>query len=362
MNNTARAVTVCLAHGLPLALRGRPGVGKTSLIESVSQRLGLVCEVVVGSLREPTDFAGLPVVSDDGHVRLAPPAWAARAACSGNGAVVLLDELTTASPAVQAAMLRVVRERVVGEMFLPQHVRIVAAYNDADDCGGYELELPMRSRMLHLTVTPDIETFSAGVTRGWNIDPTPAPQVDVSAVAVHRQKWSNLVAAFLRSRPSMLESPPPRGSWGGYPTPRTWEMLISAAAASDSCHESTDVRELLMGGCVGSAAAVEFLTFANNLDLPVADDLLSNPDSAREVFDPKRPDRTVVILLEVAQSVSRTGAPDAWRNAWVIGAHAVSAGFGDLVAWAFRPLPSLRPMGASLPEEFTTVADFFTIT
>ena len=38
---------------------------------------GVPCETVIGSLREPSDFAGLPVVTDDG-VRLEPPAWAKR--------------------------------------------------------------------------------------------------------------------------------------------------------------------------------------------------------------------------------------------------------------------------------------------
>jgi hypothetical protein len=109
--------------------------------------------------------------------------------------VILLDELTTASPAVQAAMLRVVRERIVGEMTLPDHVRVVAAYNDADDCGGYELELPMRSRLVHLNVTPDIDTFTSGITQGWSIDPTPVALPNMSEIAVHRQKWSNMVAA-----------------------------------------------------------------------------------------------------------------------------------------------------------------------
>jgi len=164
MSIVEKAASVCIAHGLPLALRGRPGVGKTSMIELVSQRLGLSCEVVVGSLREPTDFAGLPVIDDEGNVRLAPPAWAQRASIPSAGAVVLLDELTTASPAVQAAMLRVVRERTVGEITMPERVRIVAAYNDADDCGGYELELPMRSRLIHLNVRPDLDVFTAGIT------------------------------------------------------------------------------------------------------------------------------------------------------------------------------------------------------
>lgn len=358
MSLVERAVTVCIAHGLPLALRGRPGVGKTSMVELASRRLGLPCEVVVGSLREPTDFAGLPVVTDDGLVRLAAPAWAQRAALEPGGSVILLDELTTASPAVQASMLRVVRERVVGELPLPERVRVVAAYNDADDCGGYELELPMRSRLIHLNVLPSIDAFTAGITHGWSSDPSPVAAADPEELARHRRHWSNLVAAFLRSRPSLLECPPPRGSWGGYPTPRTWEMAVTAAAACDASGESADVRELLIIGCIGAAASTEFVTFTENLDIPPVQDVLADPGSAEPYLDRGRPDRAMVLLLEVAQAVARSGTAADWQNAWVVGAVAVRAGFGDLVAWAFRRLPSLRPEGAVLPAEFTTVVEF----
>ena len=56
-NPTLEALTVAVKAGLPIALRGRPGVGKTSMIESVAKQLDLDCEVVIGSLREPSDFA-----------------------------------------------------------------------------------------------------------------------------------------------------------------------------------------------------------------------------------------------------------------------------------------------------------------
>jgi len=55
-------------------------------------------EVVVGSVREPSDFAGLPVVRDQG-TWFAPPRWAERLACAGSG-LLFLDELTTAPPAL----------------------------------------------------------------------------------------------------------------------------------------------------------------------------------------------------------------------------------------------------------------------
>src|SRR5689334_24270832 len=79
----------------------------------MAEVMGLPCETVIASSREPSDFAGLPIVVG-GEVRFAPPAWARRLAEAGRG-LLFLDELSTAPPAVQAALLRVVLERAVGD-------------------------------------------------------------------------------------------------------------------------------------------------------------------------------------------------------------------------------------------------------
>src|SRR5207248_8810483 len=57
------------------------------------------------------------------------PARVGAAAVRAERGLLFLDELTTAPPAVQAAMLRVVLERVVGDVTLPPAVRVVAAAN-----------------------------------------------------------------------------------------------------------------------------------------------------------------------------------------------------------------------------------------
>ena len=84
MNPVSIAVSVAIQAGLPVALRGKPGVGKTSMIEGIARDLNLHLEVVIGSLREPTDLAGLPIVGDDNTVHLSPPRWAVNAASAGN--------------------------------------------------------------------------------------------------------------------------------------------------------------------------------------------------------------------------------------------------------------------------------------
>mgnify|MGYP003855334235 CR=1 FL=1 len=108
--------------GAPVLVWGMPGTGKSTFIESL-QRDGFPVYTMIASLHDPTDFNGLPVLHN-GRMRFAPPEWVYLFEEHGQG-ILFLDELTTAPPTVQAALLRLVLERKVGAHSLPAGVRIV---------------------------------------------------------------------------------------------------------------------------------------------------------------------------------------------------------------------------------------------
>ena len=87
----AGAMAVAVGSGIPVLLWGAPGTGKSSVVRDLAERLGWPCEVVIASIREPSDFAGLPVVVDGG-VRFAPPTWATALSDAGCG-ILFLDEI-----------------------------------------------------------------------------------------------------------------------------------------------------------------------------------------------------------------------------------------------------------------------------
>ncbi len=160
------ALTLAVAADLPVLLWGEPGIGKTAALTQLAESLDLPLTTVIASVHEPSDFSGLPVVGDDPAeqgVPLAPPDWAVRLVRAGRG-LLFLDELSTAPPAVQAALLRLVLERRIGALRLPPGVRIVAAANPRSSAAdGWELSPPLANRFVHLQWHHDHEVVVRGL-------------------------------------------------------------------------------------------------------------------------------------------------------------------------------------------------------
>jgi MoxR domain in the MoxR-vWA-beta-propeller ternary systems len=339
------ALGVAVAARVPVLLWGAPGTGKTSVIRAMAAGLGWPCETVIASIREPSDFAGLPVVVGEG-VRFAPPAWARRLAEAGRG-LLFLDELSTAPPAVQAALLRVVLERVVGDLELPAEVAVVAAANPPEQAAdGWDLSAPLANRLCHLAWDVDPRAVADGLAGGWA-----EPQVPVLP-----EDWTAelglalaLVAAFLHARPALACAAPSAADAAGrgWPSPRTWEMAARLWAASGSAGAGEETRSALVCGAIGDGAGVEFLAWLAEMDLPDPEVVLADPAAFRL---PARGDRAYAAVAAVAAVVAADPTPQRWAAGWqVLGKAAESA--PDVAAVAARTLARCRPGGAPLPTE-----------
>ena len=253
------ALGVAVAARIPVLLWGAPGTGKTSTIRAMAEQMGWPCETVIASIREPSDFAGLPIVVGD-EVRFAPPGWARRLAEAGHG-LLFLDELSTAPPAVQAALLRVVLERVVGDLTLPDKVAVVAAANPPEQAAdGWDLSAPLANRLCHLGWEVDPPAVADGLAGGWATPRVPAlPDGWEAGLGVAR----SLAAAFLHARPALACAPPADASSAGkgWPSPRTWDMAARLLAACEAAGAGGEARSALVRGAVGEGAGVEFLAW-----------------------------------------------------------------------------------------------------
>lgn len=261
--------------GIPVLLWGKPGMGKSSFIESLA-RPDFPVVTLIASLHDPTDFSGLPVFKDD-RVHFARPEWMDAFAATGQG-ILFLDELTTAPPAVQAALLRVVLERRVGFHKLPDGVRIVAAANPPEMNHGWELSLPLRNRFLHIEweLTPSV--FINGQVKGFPKIDFPSP--DLKRFKHYLEKIKKITCAFLKEYPDTLYKESAEDQ--SVATPRSWEfaqrLLATSFATNFVSHEEIDIEELrleLLKGTLGKGVALNFYPYFKNAYIMDPEEILS---------------------------------------------------------------------------------------
>ncbi|MFF9012146.1 AAA family ATPase [Streptomyces sp. NPDC014870] len=350
------ALTLAVAADLPVILWGEPGIGKTAALTRLAEELDLPLTTVIASVHEPSDFSGLPVVGDDPAeqgVPMAPPDWAVRLVRAGRG-LLFLDELSTAPPSVQAALLRLVLERRIGALRLPPGVRIVAAANPRSSAAdGWELSPPLANRFVHLQWVHDAEVVVRGLGGTWPRATLPrlGPGKLPEAVAFARRA----VCGFLTVRPELVHRLPSsetrRG--GPWPSPRSWDMTLRLIAFATAAGSSRDVLAQLVRGTVGDGPGLELMASVDRMDLPDPETLLADPGAAEL---PERGDLRQAALDGVVAAVRARPDEARWDAAWAVLVRALETGAPDLVVVPATTLASLRQADWTVPDTIEKLA------
>jgi len=237
-SEATRAIHTAFRIKRPVFLWGPPGIGKSEIVEEITNDLnGYLYDLRLGQM-EPTDIRGIPFYNKDtGLMDWAPPIdLPDEDTCSQYDTVTLfLDEMNSAPPAVQAAAYQLILNRRIGKYRLPDNVVIVAAGNrDSDKGVTYRMPTPLANRFLHLEMRVDFDSW---------------------------QKWALLnnvhseVVGYLTFAKQDLFDFNAKSSSHAFPTPRSWTFASDVRYAEDD--ESTLMH--LIAGSVGEGAATKFM-------------------------------------------------------------------------------------------------------
>ena len=246
-----KAVTKALSKRRPLFLWGAPGIGKSEIMQFIGNTTDREVIDIRLPLWEPTDIKGMPFYNPKkGAMEWAPPVELPVDADSK--AIIFLDELNAAPPAVQAAAYQLVLNRRVGTYVLPKGVDIVAAGNRDSDRGvTYRMPKPLANRFLHLEMKPDFDDWFDWATLN----------------KVHED-----VVGYLGFAKQDLFDFDPKSSSHAFATPRSWSFVSDLLDDDDL---DSDTLMDLVSGAVGDGLAVKFMAHRKIAGkLPKADDIL----------------------------------------------------------------------------------------
>jgi hypothetical protein len=315
-------------------LHGRPGVGKTEVVQTLAARIGAELYDLRLTTIEPQDLRGLPYFD---HAA-AKTVWYRPEDLPDTDApaILFLDELTAASPALQPTVYGLLQERRVGRHRLPANVLIIGAGNRVEDGAiAYDMGSALSDRLIHMIVQANAEDWLARYALPAGIHPS--------------------VAAFIRTRPDLLETTEDalrRGQMIAC-TPRSWTRVSQIMRSVPD----RAIRQVMIAGTVGAAAAAEFALLADDIAATVQiGALLAAPRAERAALYPRTLHGLTALVYGLIGAVSRETLPAAIEilaDLRGLGAQMPGLPVADLASFGFELLIG-RALEKGWQEAFAT--------
>lgn len=267
-------------------LHGRPGVGKTQLVAELADEIGARLYDLRLTTLEPQDLRGLPYYDHEARRTI----WYRPDDLPERGpAILFLDELTAAAPQLQPVVYGLLQERRVAGHRLPDDILLIAAGNTVEDGAiAYEMGTALSDRLIHLVVTAEAEDWLRNFAMPRGLHPA--------------------VTAFIRTRPDLLENSEEalrRGETVAC-TPRSWErasQILQAAPARQ-------IRDAMLAGTLGAAAAAEFALVADDIAATLRlDEMLASPRRKRGALYPATLHGLTALVCALPQAVGPKTLP-----------------------------------------------------
>jgi len=274
-NQLSMVIKQCYKSREPLFIHGTIGIGKSDTIRRVAKtiakdlkrefteddiengKFGFV-DIRISQL-DSSDLRGLPRLDGD-TTRWLPPSWLPKN--QGGVGILFFDEMNLAPPSIQASAYQLILDRRLGDYKLPPGWVIIAAGNRVEDRANvFEMSAPLKNRFAHTTLKiPSIESW-----KEWALD---------NAV-------DNRVVAFLCFKPTYLFKFDEDSTEHAFPTPRSWNKASNLVNGITN----EEMLSVLISAQVGEAASIEFVAFDKLSKKINLDNILKNPEQAKNVTD-----------------------------------------------------------------------------
>ena len=258
----------------PVLLRGRHGIGKSTVVYQFADSQGM--EIVERRASQMTegDLVGLPTIEDN-STTFNPPDWF-KAACD-RPVVLFLDEVDRATLEVRQGIFELTDSRKLNGHNLHPDTLVFAAVNGGEHGSQYqvgEMDPAELDRWTVFDIDPTVEDWLS-----WASDADISPEI-----------WN-----FINQNRTHLEHTDDYEPNKVYPSRRSWERLDQCLTQAGLLEEASPALYTLTSAFVGFEAAVAFNDFVQNYDRQVTtEDILVKGDFSK-VADFGINDHTAII-------------------------------------------------------------------
>lgn len=258
----------------PVLLRGRHGIGKSTVVYQFAGKNNM--EVVERRASQMTegDLVGLPTIENN-STKFNPPDWF-KAACD-RPVVLFLDEVDRATLEVRQGIFELTDSRKLNGHILHPDTLVFAAVNGGEHGSQYqvgEMDPAELDRWTVFDIEPTVEDWLS-----WASDAGISPEI-----------WN-----FINQNRAHLEHTDDYEPNKVYPSRRSWERLDQCLTQAGLLEEASPALYTLTSAFVGFEAAVSFNDFVQNYDRQVTtEDILVKGDFSK-VADFGINDHTAII-------------------------------------------------------------------
>jgi hypothetical protein len=251
--------------GLVPMIASSPGLGKSSIARQLAEEQNLKLIDVRLSQCDPVDLSGFPSINKetgkgyyvpmDMFPILGDTLPLKDDGTNYNGWLILLDEINSASTAVQAAAYKLLLDKEVGMHKLHPNVAMIAAGNlSTDKAIVNRLGTATQSRIIHFEMAANTEAWLA-----W----------------ANKNKIDFRITSFINFKPELLHKFDPSHNDKTFACPRTWEFLSKMIIGWNKIDRS---KTALIAGTVSEGVGREFMGFCQIFQkLPTIQRILANP-------------------------------------------------------------------------------------